>query len=373
LRSRAVLRYRRDNRAPDDRVRVADDHLRGPDDPIVTAAGAGNRRDRYPPGQPAATSKEDELMSVHGIGCAWKTVLDMLQRRGSIGDRAELPLDALACTHSVLTNYTTRSWAKTTPRGVVAVRAQTAARDPARAPGVVSDVDRRRHNLQGTSQVMPSGAAKPRCVRPRAALRATFVAAALVAGLTALSAALGGCGGDEERHRAEAIGGEATARLMSTLQDELRAALREGGPAAGVTVCAGKAQKLTAAVARALEVPGLQIKRTSTKVRNPRNAPDAAETAVLADYARLAADGAELAPRLVATNDGYRYYAPIRVGGVCLACHGAEPEIAPEVRALIEERYPQDAATGYALDEFRGVVRVTIPATAVRRSAQREG
>ncbi|MOA58455.1 hypothetical protein D3C78_1828600 [compost metagenome] len=42
----------------------------------------------------------------------------------------------------------------------------------------------------------------------------------------------------------------------------------------------------------------------------------------------------------------------IPTGEPCLACHGQQ--IKPELAAVIDQRYPQDQARGFALGELRG-------------------
>jgi hypothetical protein len=46
--------------------------------------------------------------------------------------------------------------------------------------------------------------------------------------------------------------------------------------------------------------------------------------------------------------------------GACLLCHG-DPgtQIAPETMSTIDNLYPNDLATGYALNDFRGVWKIT--------------
>ena len=97
--------------------------------------------------------------------------------------------------------------------------------------------------------------------------------------------------------------------------------------------------------------------RASHKLRNPANtAPDWVEP-VLEDY--LA--GSAVEPRTVSLGDGQAgYVEPIRMKGLCLACHGSD--IQPAVRERIAELYPADQATGFAEGDLRGVFWVRFPA-----------
>ncbi len=56
----------------------------------------------------------------------------------------------------------------------------------------------------------------------------------------------------------------------------------------------------------------------------------------------------------------YRYYKPMKVGGLCLNCHGDKAAIDQQVLALLREHYPDDEATGYAPGDFRGLISVTV-------------
>src|SRR5690606_8583150 len=55
------------------------------------------------------------------------------------------------------------------------------------------------------------------------------------------------------------------------------------------------------------------------------------------------------------------YMRPIVVQARCLACHGERERLAPTVRSLLDERYPNDEATGYRVGDLRGMVSVRVP------------
>jgi hypothetical protein len=143
----------------------------------------------------------------------------------------------------------------------------------------------------------------------------------------------------------------ATNALASELMGELSAALDEGGPAAGITVCREKAPMVAAHVS---DLYGIEIGRTSHKLRNPVNlAPAWAEPFVAA----LDED-----PTYVAGPDGeLGALLPIRLKAECQMCHGPEEMIDDEVMAAINESYPQDQATGFAEGDLRGWFWVEVP------------
>lgn len=153
---------------------------------------------------------------------------------------------------------------------------------------------------------------------------------------------------------------------MSELAPRLQAHVAEEGPAGAMAYCAAEAQNLTRQ-ARDQLGPGIGIKRTSFRYRNPANAPDSLEAAALERFRAAVERGDSLPDHLVqpAGEDAYRYYRPLVVGPLCVQCHGPRESLDPEVRALLRERYPDDRATGYRVGDFRGVIRVTIPASMV--------
>ncbi|MBI5768426.1 MAG: DUF3365 domain-containing protein [Verrucomicrobia bacterium] len=160
--------------------------------------------------------------------------------------------------------------------------------------------------------------------------------------------------------------GEAAAAVVATrLITELTTALEAGGPEKAVETCHIKAQPLTNE-----PIPSLPqivaVKRTSLRLRNPANAPDAAERAALDHLAALTA-AARPPPGLLIQKietDGaaaeWRVYRPVFAQPQCLACHGNPETQSPALRRLLRERYPQDAATGYAAGDWRGLLRLTV-------------
>lgn len=85
---------------------------------------------------------------------------------------------------------------------------------------------------------------------------------------------------EAERETAVLLGGEAADRLAGTLIQHLTAAIDSAGPAGAIEFCAGRAMPITEDVNRQLGT--LQVKRTSTRLRNPANAPDSLERVALA-------------------------------------------------------------------------------------------
>jgi len=134
------------------------------------------------------------------------------------------------------------------------------------------------------------------------------------------------------------------------LLDTVKSALQDGGPAQAVEAC----QSLAPQIAAQHSAAPWQVGRTALKVRNPDNAPDAWERQILEQFAARIAAGEPVAEvRHAEVVDGeFRLMKAIPTGEPCLACHGSA--IKPELAAVIDQRYPQDQARGFALGELRG-------------------
>lgn len=157
----------------------------------------------------------------------------------------------------------------------------------------------------------------------------------------------------------------ASQSLAQDLMDRLKTALAQQGPVHAIDVCHTQAPKIAAEIS---QDRGLRVGRTSHRVRNPDNRPDAWEAAVLDDFIDRAADGApvsELERSHIDATDGarvFRYMKAIPTKPLCLTCHGTD--VAPAVRAAIDKRYPQDRATGFQVGDLRGAFTVSIPLNA---------
>ncbi|HEX6307995.1 MAG TPA: DUF3365 domain-containing protein [Longimicrobiales bacterium] len=163
------------------------------------------------------------------------------------------------------------------------------------------------------------------------------------------------------------LGSAVAQQLRQTLVQRLTAAIDSSGPAHAIDVCALEAGALTDSIARDLG-GGVAVKRTSARVRNPRNAPDSLEQLALEHFTTVAAATGTVPTHYVQRTGEreHRYYEPLGVIPLCVQCHGPPDSIAPDVRAVIAQRYPQDRATGYRVGDLRGLIRVTVPASRVR-------
>jgi len=152
----------------------------------------------------------------------------------------------------------------------------------------------------------------------------------------------------------------ATAELFAVLKAEVTEAAQSKGAAEAIKVCNLKAVAHAEHVSAKL---GMHIGRTSLKIRNPENAPNAWEKQVLEQFEVRRKAGEPLESMEfyeVVDNDGkqqFRYMKAIPLGGVCFNCHGNK--IRPDVKAQLDALYPNDQARGFIPGDLRGAFTVT--------------
>lgn len=112
------------------------------------------------------------------------------------------------------------------------------------------------------------------------------------------------------------------------------------------------------------------VRRTSLQVRNPANAPDAADLAALTRIEHEIRDGdavsSVLVQRVTLPNQApeWRVYRPLVTLKQCVTCHGPANSLAPGVAEALHVFYPTDQAVGYRAGSWRGLLRASIPDTA---------
>lgn len=146
------------------------------------------------------------------------------------------------------------------------------------------------------------------------------------------------------------------AQLLLPFKMDMKTALVTGleeGPVNAISVCQLQAPE----IADRLSIDGVQMGRSSHRLRNPANQAPDWMTGIMQEYRR-----SDSSPEPVATalsDERIGYAEPIYVQPLCLTCHGKE--LAPEVARHIEEAYPGDQATGFDVGDLRGVYWVEFP------------
>jgi hypothetical protein len=161
-----------------------------------------------------------------------------------------------------------------------------------------------------------------------------------------------------EEEKIREIGQKTTNLVLKTLQKELKTTIENEGMLAALSVCNNKAKKLTDSISRSMDSI-VEVKRTSLRYRNPRNAPDAEERKAIAYFQSTLLQSGKLSEDLIekvgeASSAYFRYYKPLVVKSLCLNCHGPSEMIAPGILYRLKKLYPGDHATGYKIDQLRG-------------------
>jgi len=165
----------------------------------------------------------------------------------------------------------------------------------------------------------------------------------------------------EEIDAVKTVGQKASASLLQALGGNLKKHLKAGGPMAALEFCSNNAYALTEEVDASLG-KDVSVKRVSLRYRNPANAPQGDEQAVLESLQTLEANAVVLPKELVEVvgNGTYKYYKPLLINNeACLKCHG-DLDKSSELAKAIAERYPEDRATGYKMNDLRGAIVVTV-------------
>ena len=162
---------------------------------------------------------------------------------------------------------------------------------------------------------------------------------------------------DIDQYKAEAK--QITGAFFEELKDELGKGIKAGGPVAAIGICNTRAPALAMEHSQST---GWNVGRTSLKLRNPNNAPDAWETKVLKQFEEQRAKGEgpdALVYAEIVEERGEEYFRFMK--GIvmpplekmpCLKCHGEDLD--PNTAAALDELYPQDKARGYKAGQVRG-------------------
>ncbi len=159
-------------------------------------------------------------------------------------------------------------------------------------------------------------------------------------------------------------GDRAIDRFAMTMISEAASSVARDGAVAALAVCHLKNLPMTNGFVAGM--PRISaMKLTSLKLRNPANAPDAAEELALAKVSADLEAGTPpnlLVQRIDLPGGGneWRVYKPLVTIRQCMPCHGRTDEQSPELVAALKEKYPNDDATGYAPGQWRGLIRVTV-------------
>lgn len=139
--------------------------------------------------------------------------------------------------------------------------------------------------------------------------------------------------------------------MFTSLKGRLMEVIGSEGPAAAISVCSKEAPQIAGQIS---QEHGLEIGRTSFRLRNTDNAPPTWATQLVAN--RVAE------PTYLTQEGKLAVLLPIRIQTPCLMCHGSEDTIATPVKDALAEHYAKDQATGFQEGDLRGWFCVEVPA-----------
>lgn len=142
------------------------------------------------------------------------------------------------------------------------------------------------------------------------------------------------------------------------LGSNLVKALNANGTIGAIDFCSEKAIPITQEASESMNV---KLSRVSDLPRNQDNMATAAELEIISKMKNELSDFNKIEPALTA-NDGYiTAYFPILTQPLCTQCHGTkEKDIAVETQEVLAALYPLDKATGYGVNELRGIWKVVM-------------
>lgn len=143
--------------------------------------------------------------------------------------------------------------------------------------------------------------------------------------------------------------------FFGDLKGELVKGMKQSGPVSTIATCNTVAPSLAEAHT---QMSGWEVARTSIKVRNPDNVPDAWELSAMKEFEDRKVAGEDpmkLIKAEVVEEKGHKVFRMMKAiptAEVCTKCHGET--LAVPVAAKLDELYPADQARGYKVGDLRG-------------------
>ena len=148
-------------------------------------------------------------------------------------------------------------------------------------------------------------------------------------------------------------GNELSNKAQSVLLANVGQAMQTGGAVYAVEFCNLQASSIVDSLNQA---NNCVISRVSEKNRNPENK---LKTSSEKDLWEVFATG-NVTDTIIQEQNKLVFYKPIKTGlPACLKCHGQPgSDIEPATFDKIQHLYPADLATGYKLNDFRGLWKI---------------
>ncbi len=157
--------------------------------------------------------------------------------------------------------------------------------------------------------------------------------------------------------RFERAGDEVSNNAQAVLLENVGAAVKKGGSANAVSFCNLNASSIVDSLNKA---NNCRITRVSARNRSPENYLQSEVDKQMWKFFSSQSLDSLTTDTLVAYKGEILYYRPIKIGmSACLMCHGIPgQDIDAETSDRLEQLYPADLATGYKLNDFRGLWKI---------------
>lgn len=162
-----------------------------------------------------------------------------------------------------------------------------------------------------------------------------------------------GMGQQEPKKSYQKRGMEIALSTKGVLGKNLIGTVQKKGVNAALEFCNVQAYPLTDSMA---SVHSAKIKRVSDRFRNPLNKANVYETSLIAAYQEKLNKMEAYEATIDSSGATVQFYFPIVTNDLCLKCHGnPQSNIEPGVLTTIQTLYPDDRATGYDVNQVRGL------------------
>ena len=160
---------------------------------------------------------------------------------------------------------------------------------------------------------------------------------------------------DEELEEMAIARGDMISQVTQlALASKLKEVVQKEGIAAALKFCNVNAYPIVDSLEK---VYNTQVKRASSRTRNPGDTPNKMEGEIIEEYSMDIAKGLTPEVRIVLDDDKAHYFKPIILSAeLCLKCHGqVGSDLLDENYEIIKELYPDDNASGHELGDLRGI------------------
>ena len=144
---------------------------------------------------------------------------------------------------------------------------------------------------------------------------------------------------------------------QGVLGKNLTQSIAKGGTIGAMSFCNERAYPLTDSMSI---VHNAVLKRVTDKPRNPKNQANFKQLEYITKFKEDVNNKKSSEPLVVESQGKVSVYYPILTNNLCLQCHGKPGEdMEASTIAKIKTLYPNDKATGYNINEVRGLWSVT--------------